>query len=149
MGRINIRPVEIIGTCPVGLSLEDEFQVEGLRLKNPRGNLCFLALSHLPPMIWQLQSESRFFAHASCPGCITKLDRENRVVFLLGHSDKWELCQAISEYRRLCREIGESERAGRLRSEAIEYQSRGEYQAALEKMKAALEELRSRASGDP
>jgi hypothetical protein len=148
MIRINIRPVEIIGECPAGLSLEDEFWIEGLRVENPKGsNLCFLALSHIPLMVWQLQSGSRFFAHASCPGCITRLDRENRVVFLLGHSDKWELCKVISEYRRLCRERGESERARQLRSEAMEYQNRGEYDKALEKMRAALRDLESFLSG--
>ncbi len=143
MRTINIRPVEIIGRCPAGLTLEDEFQIKGMRLENPKGsNLCFLALSHFPMMIWQLQSESRFFSHASCPGCIMRLDRENRVVFLLGHADKWELCQVISEYRRLCRERKEPETARRLKTDAIEYQNRGDYAKALQRMRAALEELK-------
>lgn len=143
MRTINIRPVEIIGRCPADLTPGDEFQIKGMRLENPkRSNLCFLALSHFLMMIWQLQSESRFFSHASCPGCTMRLDQENRVVFLLGHADKWELCQAISEYRRLCREREESERARELKVEAIEHQNRGEYAKALQRMKAALEELK-------
>jgi len=143
MRTINIRPVEIIGRCPANLTLEDEFQIKGMRLENPkRSNLCFLVISHFPMMIWQLQSESRFFSHASCPGCIMCLDQENRVVFLLGHADKWELCRAISEYRLLCRDWREPETARRLKTEAIEHQNRGEYAEALQKMEGALEELR-------
>ena len=142
MRTINVRPVEIIGDCPANLTSDDEFQIVGVRLENPRqSNLCFLAFCHFPMMVWQLQSESRFFSHSSCPGCISRLDQENRVVFLLGHADKWELCQIISEYRRLCREHGEPETASRLRVEAIQHQDRGEYQEALRVMKAALREL--------
>ena len=143
MRKINIRPVEIIGNCPASLALGDQFQIEGMKLGNPRqSNLCFLALSHFPIMIWQLQSESRFFSHASCPGCISRLDQENRVVFLLGHADKWALCQIISEYLRLCRQCEEPEIARRLKEEAIQHQNRGEYAEAARKMEAALKELK-------
>lgn len=143
METINIGPVEIIGGCPAGLTPGDEFQIEGMRLQNPKqNNVCFLALSHFPIMIWQLQSESRFFSHASCPGCISRLDRENRVVFLLGHADKWGLCQLVSEYLRLCRQHEETDAAGRLKAEAIELQNQGEFANAARKMEAAVEEMR-------
>jgi hypothetical protein len=145
MKMINIRPVEIIGACPAQLSQEDKFQIDELKLVNS-GNvrICFLAISHLPPSVWQLQSEGRFFAHVSCPGCTRQLAEENRVVFLLGHTDKWDLCQAISEYRQLTRERPEPESAQQIRIQAIQAQSEGDISQATFKMKAALEDLKKR-----
>lgn len=142
MRTINIKPVEIIGHCRANLTLDDEFQIEGVKLENPKkSNLCAFALSYVPPIVMQLQRERRFFAHASCMDC-TRLARENRVSFLLGHADKWELCQAISEYDRLCGRCEEPEVARRLKEEAIQHQDRDEYSEATRKMKAALEELK-------
>jgi len=144
MKSINIKPVEIIGSCPAGLTPTDEFQFVGMRLENVKNsNICFLALSQIPigQGIWQVQSEERVFSHVTCPGCIADLEQENRVVFLLGHADKWELCQSISEYLRLSKKYEESELALKLKSTAIEQQDRGEYSAAAETMKAAVEAL--------
>lgn len=139
MNRIRVQPVEIIGTCPAGLSSADEFEIDGMNLiPASGGKLCFLAFGHLPPGTWQLQSGSRFFAHVSCPGCTTELEHENRVIFLLGHADKWELCRVISAYRRQLRERDEPEAALRLRQEAMQAQSAGDFGRALEKMKLAL-----------
>ena len=144
MKTINVRPVEISGRCRANLTLDDEFQIRGTRLENPRqSNLCCLALAHLPPIISQLQRENHFFAHVCCPECLSLPDRENRVVFLLGHADKWELCQAISKYRRLCRQYGEEPQAARQsKAAASQYQKQGDYSTALEEMSAALEQLK-------
>ena len=142
--RVNIRPVEIIGHCPAGLTLGDECQLEGMELKNPKSSrVCWLALSQLPigQGIWQVQSGERFFSHVSCPGCIADLEHENRVVFLLGHGDKWELCQIIAEYLKYCKSSSEPALAKELKEIAIGQQSRGEYEAATETMKTALKEL--------
>ena len=144
MKTISVRPVEIIGTCPAGLKLTDQFQIAGMKLSNPgNSNICFLAISQIPigQGIWQVQSEERFFSHVACPGCVSGLGRENRVVLLLGHADKWELCQAISEYVNLRKKHGEPESAAKLRDLAIEQQNRGEYSAATDTMKAAVAEL--------
>lgn len=152
MKIINVKPVELIGSCRAKLTLDDEFQIKGMNLENLRGSkLCFLALGHLPPIISQLQRGDQFFAHATCPDCLSRLDRENCVVFLLGHADKWALCQAISEYRRLCRHVQHVEDPGRakepetsrqLKIAAIRYQKQGEYSKAAQKMTAAVEELK-------
>jgi hypothetical protein len=143
MKTVLIKPVETIGRCPANVSLDDVLQIKGMRLENPGGhNVCFLAPSHFPPMVWQLQSESRFFAHASCPGCTTELEQENRVIFLLGHEDKWDLCQVISEYRKLRKRVGEPKHAIALRDEAIRLQDQGNYAEALRLMQEALEELK-------
>lgn len=144
MQTINVKPVEIIGRCRANLTLDDEFQIKGMRLENPQhSNLCFLALAHLPPAVAQLQADNYFFAHVCCPDCLSRLDCEHRVTFLLGHADKWELCQAISEYRRLSKQFGEEpELAHELEELAIRYQKRGEYAKAVETMTEAVAELK-------
>ncbi len=143
MTAIKIKPVEVIGHCRAGLTLDDEFLVDGTNLLNPRqSGICIGALSHLPPAISTLQRGKRFFAHARCQNC-TGLGQENRVVFLLGYADRWALCECMSEYSRLCLECGESALARQLKVEAAELQSQGAYTKALQRMEAALEELKS------
>ena len=143
MKTILLKPVEIIGHCPAELLLTDILQIAGMNLINPgQTKICFLAISHFPPSIWQLQSERRFFSHITCPGCITDLDQENRVVFLLGHEDKWDLCQVISEYLRLSKQYEEPERAIFFKEEAIRLQNQGLHPEALGLMKEAVEELK-------
>lgn len=116
-----------------------------MNLDKPRGRrLCFLAIGHFPPSVWQLQGERRFFAHVSCPGCTSNMQEENRVVFLLGHSDKWPLCEAISEYLRLSRRVGETEVAAQLKAEAIGHQQAQDFVAAERKMRLALRALTDR-----
>jgi hypothetical protein len=138
---INVRPVQVIGSCPAGLTSEDGFRLEGLRLENPSGSrLCFLAIGQIPlgQGIWQLQNDERFFSHVSCPSCTTRPDQERRVVFLLGHEDKWALCEHISEYLRLVRGRTEPDAARQAREEAILCQKRGEYVQATHQMALAL-----------
>lgn len=141
---INIKPVEIIGNCPAQLRLSDLIQIEDLKIINSQNcGLCFLALNHIPILIWKLQSNLSFFAHSSCPGCTLSLQAENRVIFLLGHRDKWDLCQYISEYRRLGRMYGESTDAKSLKEIAIQLQSKGQYLEATLQMEVALKELKN------
>jgi hypothetical protein len=147
MKTILLKPVEVIGRCPAKLSPDHVLKIVGMNLLNPEGhNTCFLALSHFPPMVWQLHSGSRFFSHASCPGCTSELEQENRVVFLLGHEDKWDLCQVISDYLNLRKRIGETEEAATLRDEAIRLQNLGEYSEAIDPMRQALEALKRAAN---
>jgi hypothetical protein len=144
MRIISVKPVEIVGTCPAGLKLTDQFQITGMSLNNPgNSTICFLAISHIPigQGIWQIQNGERFFSHVTCPGCTGDVGCENRVVFLLGHTDKWELCQTISEYMNLRKKHGEPESASKLRNLAIEQQNHGEYSGAAETMRDAIEEL--------
>lgn len=145
MDTIRVKPVEIVGACPAELTLGDEFQIEGMKVRGcGEGAVCFLAVSQISilPLVWQLQSGERFFGHVSCPGCTVDLAQENRVVFLLSHADKWELSQIISEYLRLCKQHGEPEPARSLKEQAIRHQDRGEYAEATQKIRAALAELK-------
>lgn len=144
MKLVNVKPVQVIGDCPVELGQGDEFQVDGMLLKNPAGKkVCILAVSQLMigQGIWQLQSGERFFSHVTCPGCMTEPDQENRVVFLLCHADKQELGQNISDYLRLCKQKDEPEAARLLKEEAIMQQSKGNYAEAARIMRSALQAL--------
>lgn len=143
LNTIKVKPVEITGHCRAGLTLDDEFLVDGSNLLNPRDSkMCIGALSHLPPVVSTLQQGKQMFAHARCQNC-TGVGQENRVVFLLGRADKWDLCASMSEYGRLCIQCGESAVARQLKVEATELQRRGDYTGALKKMEAALEEIHS------
>lgn len=144
MSTIKVKPVEVVGHCRARLSPGDEFEIKGTRLENLRqSNLCVLALGHLPPIVKQLQGGKHFYAHLTCPECLAREGQKNRVVFLLGHADKWALCQAISEYRRLCRRLGEEPvLAGQLGQEATHHQKQGDYSKAALKMVAAVAELK-------
>lgn len=145
VNTIKVKPVQVIGNCPIGLNEEDAFQIDGLRLVNPKGSsLCFLALSQFPigQGIWQLQSGGRFFSHVSCPGCTLQPDQENRVVFLLGHGDKWPLCQLISQYLTLSQYQAEPDAAHQAKEEAMRLQDRGQYTQATRKMEMAVRALK-------
>ncbi len=84
MKAIKIKPIEITGACRAGLTLADEFEIRGMNLVNPKhSRLCFLALSHLPPTVTQLQRGNCAVAHLCCPECLSGPENENRVVFLL------------------------------------------------------------------
>ena len=145
MSVVAVCPVEVIGSCPAGITTTDEFEIADMALLNPAGHrVCFMAVAQLPigQGVWQLQSGERFFSHVSCPGCSSDPERENRVVFLLSHADKRELSHAISEYLRLWRRHVEPDTARRLKEEAIHFQSRGDYTAAARHMASAVEQMR-------
>lgn len=143
MRTIYVKPVEIIGNCRANLTSDDEFRIKGSNLENPRqSNVCYRALAHFPPIVNLLQQENRFYALLLCPECPSQPGAENSVTFLLGHEDKWELCQMISDYHRLWKQCPESDSTRQLRVEATQHQKRGEYVEATEKMKAALAEMK-------
>jgi hypothetical protein len=145
MQTIRVKPIEIIGTCPAGLELTSEFDIEGMNIRNyKQSELCFESFCHLAGNIWWLRSGKKFFIHVSCPGCIADMANENRVVFLLGRPDKWELGEVFTEYWKLRRKHGEPEEAKQLRLEAEELEREGNrYSEVLQKLRAALEVLRS------
>ncbi|GAB4463995.1 MAG: hypothetical protein Kow0031_41730 [Anaerolineae bacterium] len=139
MRTIKIKPVCVTGKCRAGLRLEDEVQIRGVNLENPgQSRVCCHAFSHFSPVISTLQHGDHFYAVATCPDCQCNGPRGARVDFLLGHADKWELCQAIVAYRQLRERVPEPAAARQLRAAAVEHQKRGEFVEAAEKMYAAL-----------
>jgi len=147
MKKIRIKPIQIIGKCPIGITRKDEFIINGMLIeKDIESKLCFLAISQIPigQGIWQLQSEERFFSHVSCPGCIQNTDNENRIVFLLGHEDKWELCKSISHYLKLTKQYIETADLKEIKNNAIRKQYNGDYKGAAEAMKQLIEEYKKK-----
>jgi hypothetical protein len=142
MRTINVKPVVVTGKCRANLTSEDEFQIMGSNLENPgQSRVCYRALAHFPPIVDLLQQNNHFYALMICPECPAQPGSENSVTFLLGHADKWDLCQMISEYHRLWKQCPESEYSRQLRAEATRHQKEGDYTRAIEKMKAALAEM--------
>lgn len=139
MQSIKIKPVRITGKCRAGLRLEDEVQVRGVNLENPRqSRVCYRAFSHFSPIIAALQQGDHFYTVVTCPDCMSNARGGDCVDFLLGHADKWELCQAIVAYRQLREQLPEPAAARQLRAAATEHQRRGEFVEAAETMYAAL-----------
>jgi uncharacterized repeat protein (TIGR04076 family) len=143
MRTINVKPAEISGRCRANLTADDEFQIRDSNLENPRqSRVCYRALANFPPIVDLLQQNNHFYALVLCPECPARSGCENSVTFLLGHADKWDLCQTIAEYRRLWKNCPESEPARQLRMAATRHQNQGEYTQAAETLKAALAEMK-------
>ena len=96
--KVFASPSRIFGTCPAGHRLGDEFVVEGTIVRPVKGPLCYVALSAFTAQVTQIQRRERVTSHLSCPGCSFNSNKENRVIFVLGREDAWELSQKYSEY---------------------------------------------------
>lgn len=139
MKTIKIKPVRVTGKCRAGLRLDDEVQIRGVNLENPgQSRLCCHAFSHFSPVIATLQRGNHFYAVVSCPDCLSAQCNGASVDFLLGHADKWELCQALVAYRQLRERYPEPAAARQLKAAATQLQKRGEFVEATEQMQAAL-----------
>jgi uncharacterized repeat protein (TIGR04076 family) len=139
MQTIKIKPVRVSGKCRAGLRLADEVQVRGVNLENSgQSRVCCHAFSHFSPVIATLQRGDHFYAVVTCPDCQSSGPGGACVDFLLGHADKWELCQAIVAYRHLRECCPEPETARQLRIAATEHQKAGEFAEATAKIQAAL-----------
>jgi len=146
MKPIRVKPVEIIGSCPINITKKDEFVIEGLQIKNPnRNKLCFLAISHLYYGIWGIQGNQVLINHTSCPGCITEIEEENRVSFRLGYKEHWELGKIITNYYSLLKNYSEPENAKKLRLAAEEhlFGEKMNYKIAFKTMKLAIKIMKS------
>lgn len=119
MKAIRVKPIEIIGECPLGISFKDEFIIENLGIKNPKkSKLCFLAISHLYYGIWGIQNNQVLVNHSSCPGCTNDLESENRISFLIAFPENWKLGEKITKYYEIIQQIDEPEDARKLRLKA-------------------------------
>ena len=143
MTIIKIKPIRVTGQCRANLTLNDEVQIRGVNVENPGQNrMCYNAFSHFAPTIATLQRGKQFSAVMTCPDCILQEQNGACVDFLLGHADKWKLCEAMAEYRQLCEHCLEPELARRLRTAATQNQQCGEFAAATNKMEAAVTIMR-------
>ena len=146
MKTIRVKPVEIIGECPIGISFKDEFLIEGIEIKNPKkSKICFLAISHLYYGIWGIQNNQVLINHSTCPGCINNLESENRISFLMAFPENWKLGEKITKYNEIIQQIEESEVAKKLRlkAEAHLIGEKMNYDLALKGIKMATKIIKS------
>ncbi|MFW9922851.1 MAG: hypothetical protein ACFFDW_06125 [Candidatus Thorarchaeota archaeon] len=141
MKPIRVKPIEIIGECPLTISFCDEFYVEGTEIRNPRNStLCLLSITHLYEGIWAIQGNQALIMHCSCPGCIKDLNKENRVSFMLGFEENWIVGEIINKYNKLLKKYKEPEDAKKLRlkAEAFLIGEKKDLEKALQGLKTAL-----------
>lgn len=88
---LRVSPSRIFGKCPAGHQIGDEFTVDGTVVNSLKGPICYVALSVFTSQVSQIQRDGRVTSHLSCPGCSFNSEMENRVVFVLGSEEAWEL----------------------------------------------------------
>ena len=96
--RVMAGPSRIFGKCPAGHQIGDEFIIDGTVVQAVKGPICYVAMSAFTDQVTQIKRGERVTSHLSCPGCCFDSDQNNRVVFVLGSEDAWELSKKYSEY---------------------------------------------------
>ena len=140
---VTIKPIEILGTCPAGIGLDDETTISGMNvLTQPHQAVCFNLITQYTQAIWAIKKGWQNYFHASCPGCIKDLDNENRVICLIHDKERPEMGKLFTEYWRMRAERGETEKSKTLRTEAEELSRSAEtYNVAVGRIKEAISEL--------
>lgn len=98
MTRIRAAPSRIIGECPAGHQMGDEMIIDGTVIHVLEGPICHVAMSAFTDQVTQIQRHERVTSHLSCPGCCFDSGRENRVIFVLGSENAWNLSKKYSKY---------------------------------------------------
>lgn len=96
--KVRIGPSRIFGRCPAGYRVGDEFIIDGTNVSVVKGPICYVALSAFTAQVTQIQRQQRTTSHLSCPGCSFDSKQDNRVVFVLGSEETWNLSKKFSEY---------------------------------------------------
>ncbi len=96
--RVRIGPSRIFGKCPAGFQINDEFIIDGTNVSAVKGPICYVALSAFTAQVTQIQRQQRTTSHLSCPGCSFNKKQDNRVVFVLGSEETWNLSRMYSKY---------------------------------------------------
>lgn len=98
MAKLLAGPSRIFGECPAGHQMGDEIIIDGTAIRVLKGPICYVAMAAFTDQVTQLQRGERLTSHLSCPGCCFDSDRENRVVFVLGCEEAWNLSKRFSAY---------------------------------------------------
>jgi uncharacterized repeat protein (TIGR04076 family) len=96
--KVRIGPSRIFGACPAGYRISDEFIIDGTNVSVVKGPICYVALSAFTAQVTQIQREQRATSHLSCPGCSFDSKQDNRVIFVLGSEEAWNLSRKFSKY---------------------------------------------------
>lgn len=140
--KVFARPSRIFGTCPAGHQTDDEFMIEGTIVRPAKGPICYVALSAFTVQVTQIQRRERMTSHLSCPGCSFNPNKENRVVFVLGHEDTWELSQKYSEYNWARIDGRETRTSQRYRDRCWKLTQEGNYTEAERAIEQAIKHLK-------
>jgi uncharacterized repeat protein (TIGR04076 family) len=137
-------PSRIFGTCPAGHQTGDEFMIEGTIVRPVKGPICYVALSAFTVQVTQIQRRERVTSHLSCPGCSFNSHKENRVVFVLGHEDAWELSRKYSVYNWARIDGRETMISQRYRDLCWKLTQEGNYTDAERAIEQAIKHLKPR-----
>ena len=142
--KVFASPSRIFGTCPAGHQTGDEFMIEGTIVRPVKGPICYVALSAFTVQVTQIQRRERVTSHLSCPGCSFDSNKENRVVFVLGHEDAWELSRKYSEYNWARIDGRETKTSQRYRDLCWKLTQEGNYTDAERAIEQAINHLKPR-----
>jgi len=140
--KVLASPSRISGKCPAGHQIGDEFMIERTIVRPVKGPICHVALSAFTDQVTQIQRRERVTSHLSCPGCSFNSDKENRVVFVLGREDAWELSKKYSEYNWARIDGRETKTSQRYRDLCWKFTQEGNYTEAERAIEQAIKHLK-------
>jgi len=140
--KVLASPSRISGKCPAGHQIGDEFMIERTIVRPVKGPICHVALSAFTDQVTQIQRRERVTSHLSCPGCSFNSDKENRVVFVLGCEDAWELSKKYSEYNWARIDGRETKTSQRYRDLCWKFTQEGNYTEAERAIEQAIKHLK-------
>jgi uncharacterized repeat protein (TIGR04076 family) len=139
--RVLAFPSRIWGACPVGHQIGDEIVIEGMSVRAAKGPLCYVALSAFTCQVTQIK-RGRATNHLSCPGCVSGVDQENRVVFVLSSEEARNLSRKFSAYNWARIDGRETERSAEHRSRCWTFTQAEDYAQAEREIEQAIACLR-------
>lgn len=146
--KIRAGPSRIFGKCPAGHQMGDELIIDGTIVQAVKGPICYVAMSAFTDQVTQIQRRERVTSHLSCPGCCFNSELENRVVFVLGSEDAWELSKKYSAYNWGRLEGRETETSAHYRDLCWELTQTGNYSEAEKAIENAMKHLKPRTEED-
>lgn len=140
--KVRAGPSRIFGKCPAGHQIGDEFIIDGTIVQVVKGPICHVAMSAFTDQVTQIQRCERVTSHLSCPGCGFHSTLDNRVVFVLGSEDAWQLSKKYSAYNWGRLDGRETKTSGRYRDLCWKLTQAGNYAEAERAIEKAIKHLK-------
>lgn len=122
--------------------MDDQLVIDETVVYSVRGPLCYIALSAFTQQVTEIRRRERVTSHISCPGCSSNLDQENRVVFVLGNEDAWNLSKKFSAYNWARLDGRATEISARYCNQSWELTQAGRYAEAERAIEEATKHLK-------
>ena len=122
--------------------MDDQLVIDETVVYSVRGPLCYIALSAFTQQVTEIRRRERVTSHISCPGCSSNLDQENRVVFVLGNEDAWNLSKKFSAYNWARLDGRATESSARYCNQSWELTQAGRYAEAERAIEEATKHLK-------